>query len=261
MARRRRRGEQPAGTGQRAAQGRRRRSDRDDSWQGYRFTAATADVPIQRPPQPHPGLGGLPRPVTRFVGREAELAEYARLITQTRLLTLTALGGSGKTRLAIELARRVAHEFPGGGWFVDLAPVNAPERVALAVMSVLGVREDAERSATDSIVGRVDGRPLLLVLDNCEHVLDAVRALIEAMLSRAASVSVLATSRERLGIAGEQVVAVPPLCVATPGAEHGWCSDAAQLFQDPRTSLRRPDLALSFPMRSTTRSTRVCARL
>jgi len=209
---------------------------------GYRFTAATADVPIQRPPQPHPGLGGLPRPVTRFVGREAELAEYARLITQTRLLTLTALGGSGKTRLAIELARRVAHEFPGGGWFVDLAPVNAPERVALAVMSVLGVREDAERSATDSIVGRVDGRPLLLVLDNCEHVLDAVRALIEAMLSRAASVSVLATSRERLGIAGEQVVAVPPLCVATPGAEHGG-SDAAQLFLD-RARLAAADLAL-----------------
>jgi non-specific serine/threonine protein kinase len=209
---------------------------------GYQFTAQTADVSTHPSRQPQHGLKALPRPVTCFIGRQAELAEYAQRIMQTRLLTLTALGGSGKTRLAIELARGAAEQFPGGAWFVDLAPITAPERVALAVMSALDVREDAQRSAIDSIVSRVDGEPLLLVLDNCEHLLDAVGTLVEAVLSRTASVSVLATSRERLGIAGEQAVVVPPLSVAAADGTHAG-SEAAQLFLD-RARLTAPDLAL-----------------
>ena len=97
----------------------------------------------------------LPRPLTSFVGRESDLAEYARLLEHTRLLTLTGVGGCGKTRLAIELARSVLPLFPDGVWFVDLAPVAAPERVALTVATTLGVREEPDRSILDTVCARL----------------------------------------------------------------------------------------------------------
>jgi predicted ATPase/DNA-binding winged helix-turn-helix (wHTH) protein len=179
---------------------------------GYRFALELDEAaPDVAAGAGGPPISALPRLLTSFVGRESELDEYGRLLDGERLVTLTAVGGSGKTRLAIELARSKLASFPDGIWFVDLAPVAAPERVTLTVAATLGVREEPDRPILDTLCARLERKHALLVLDNCEHVVAACAAFVEALLAHTANVMVLATSRERLGIAGEHAVVVRPL--------------------------------------------------
>ncbi|MGE0540734.1 MAG: helix-turn-helix domain-containing protein [Dehalococcoidia bacterium] len=159
-----------------------------------------------------PSPGALPVPLTSFVGRERELAGAAGLLAAgCRLLTLTGPGGAGKTRLAIEGAQAVAHSFPAGVWFVDLAPLPPHEEIVGAVAATLGVRDVPGRDLQAGILAALSSGQTLLVLDNCEHVIDACAALVARLLQASPRLTVLTTSREPLRVAGEQIYAVPPL--------------------------------------------------
>ena len=155
--------------------------------------------------------GNLRPPTTSFIGREAELAEVQEALKAHRLVTLTGVGGVGKTRLATEVAARLADEFPDGVWFFELAAVTDPAAVPDAVAAVLGITQQPGKSVTDSVAAALEGRMRLLVFDNCEHVRDAAADLVEAILAHSATVRVLATSREGLGVADEQLWLVPSL--------------------------------------------------
>ena len=128
-------------------------------------------------------------------------------------MTLTGVGGVGKTRLALEVAARLADEFPDGVWFFELAAVTDPAAVPDAVAAVLGITQQPGKTVSESVAAALEGRVRLLVIDNCEHVLDAAADLIEAILAHSATVTILATSREGLGVADEQVWPVPSLDV------------------------------------------------
>ena len=128
-----------------------------------------------------------------------------------RLVTLTGVGGVGKTRLATEVAARLADEFPDGVWFFELAAVADPAAVPDAVAAVLGITQQPGKSVAESVAAALEGRVRLLVFDNCEHVRDAAADLVEAILAHSATVRVLATSREGLGVADEQLWLVPSL--------------------------------------------------
>ena len=173
---------------------------------GYRFTGNVAI-----PAAAH--RNNLPQPLTSFVGHDGTLVEYAKLLDQTRLLTLTGIGGSGKTRMAIRLAERVADTFPDGVAYVDLAPIADPERVPVAVAATMGVREEPTKPIEETLARELAGQRVLLVLDNCEHLLESVATLLEPLLQSAPGVRALVTSREGLGIAGERTAPVRSLSI------------------------------------------------
>lgn len=207
-------------------------------------------------------VGNLPVAITSFVGRRRELAEAKRLLSVTSLLTLTGPGGVGKTRLARQVAVAVERAFPDGAWFVDLASLSDPALVARTVSDVLGVRDQPARSALESLRDYVADRQLLLVLDNCEHLLDACALLADRLLSTAAGLRILTTSRHALRVGGEQVLPVPPLSV--PG-EDDLTADAAAvrfeamtLFAD-RAAEVDPDFMITTENRCTV--ARLCRRL
>jgi predicted ATPase/class 3 adenylate cyclase len=158
----------------------------------------------------------LPLQVTSFVGRESELAEVRDLLARSRLLTLTGTGGCGKTRLALQVAAELLDDYPDGVWFVDLAPLADPALVAQAVAGAMGLRETVGRSIAETVVEHARSRRLLVVLDNCEHLVDASARLADALIRGGAGVRILATSREALGIAGEVGWRVPSLPVPGP---------------------------------------------
>ena len=186
---------------------------------GYRFALELSPAG-EPPPAPEARRHNLPRPLTSFVGHEDDLAEYVELLGQVRLLTLTGIGGCGKTRLAIELAERVLPSFPDGVWFVDLAPLSDAERVHLAVAGTLGIRKQADRPRIDTLCEQLAKRRTLLVLDNCEHLVAACAELVQRLLGAAPGVCVLATSREGLSVPGERTVTVRSLALPPIGSEH-----------------------------------------
>jgi predicted ATPase len=155
--------------------------------------------------------GNLRPQTTSFIGRESEVAEIAAAVRSRRLVTLTGVGGVGKTRLASEAASRVAAEFPDGVWVFELAAVADPAAVPDAVAAVLGITQQPGKSVAESVAATLEGRVRLLVFDNCEHVRDAAADLVEAILAQSATVRILATSREGLGVADEQLWLVPSL--------------------------------------------------
>ena len=157
--------------------------------------------------------GNLRPATTSFIGRESEVAEVQAAVKAHRLVTLTGVGGVGKTRLALEVAARLADEFPDGVWFFELAAVTDPAAVPDAVAAVLGITQQPGKSVSESVAAALEGRVRLLVFDNCEHVLDAAADLVEAILAHSATVKILATSREGLGVADEQLWPVPSLDV------------------------------------------------
>jgi predicted ATPase len=159
--------------------------------------------------------GNLRAATTSFIGRESEVAELQAAVKAHRLVTLTGVGGVGKTRLATEVAARVADEFPDGVWFFDLAAVADPAAVPDAVAAVLGITQQPGKTVSEGVAAALEGRVRLLVFDNCEHVRDAAADLIEAILAASATVTIVATSREGLGIADEQMWPVPSLDVDT----------------------------------------------
>jgi predicted ATPase/class 3 adenylate cyclase len=155
--------------------------------------------------------GNLRRAATSFIGRESEVAEVEAALRAHRLVTLTGVGGVGKTRLATEVAARLGDGFPDGVWFFELAAVIDPASVPDAVAAVLGITQQPGMSVSDSVAAALEGRLRLLVFDNCEHVRDAAADLIEAILAQSATVTILVTSREGLGVADEHLWLVPSL--------------------------------------------------
>jgi predicted ATPase/class 3 adenylate cyclase len=158
----------------------------------------------------------LPIQLTSFIGRERETAEIKRLLAATRLLTLTGGGGSGKTRLALQVGGDRLGEYPDGVWLVELAAISDPALVPQTVASCFPIREQAGRPLRDTLLDYLRSRDLLLVLDNCEHLLEACATLTRAILQACGKVSVLATSREPLGVPGEVAFRVPPLSLPDP---------------------------------------------
>lgn len=152
--------------------------------------------------------GNLPAPLTSFVGRSRELAQVAGLLEASRLVTLTGAGGVGKTRLALEVARTRTHEFADGVWLVELGSVSDPELVPKAVAQAMEVREHSERAVTDQLVAELVNLDVLVVLDNCEHLLEAVARMLRRLLRACPRLRVLATSRQRLDMPGEALYPV-----------------------------------------------------
>ena len=182
--------------------------------------------------------GNLPRQVSSLVGRDAEVDDVAELVRSQRLVTLTGVGGVGKTRLAIEVGAELAGEFDDGVWIVELAGVGDAGAVPAALATVLGVTPHSDVPLIDTVADTVAGRRMLLLIDNCEHLRGAVAAAIEAILGRAGYTKILATSREAVGVPGESVTSVSPL--ATEG---GVNSDAVTLFVE-RARAARHDFEL-----------------
>src|ERR1700742_2476742 len=187
------------------------------------------------------GPGNLRPAPTSFIGRESEAGQVQAAVKAHRLVTLTGVGGVGKTRLATEVAARLADEFPDGGWFFDLAAVTDPAAVPDAVAAVLGITQQPGKSVAESVASALEGRVRLLVFDNCEHVVDRVADLVEAILAASATVTILATSREGLGVSDEQLWRVPSLDVNS-GTE----SAAVSLFVDRAHSVVS-DFSLAQP--------------
>jgi predicted ATPase/class 3 adenylate cyclase len=188
--------------------------------------------------------GNLRPQTTSFIGRESEVAELRGLVKVHHLVTLTGVGGVGKTRLATEVAAQLTDEFLDGVWFFDLAAVTDPAAVPDAVAKVLGITQQSGQSVTESVATALEGRLRLLVLDNCEHVVEAAADLVEAILDTSATVKIVATSREGLGLASEQQWPVAAL-----ECGEGLDSAAASLFVDrahnvaPHFSLAQDDEA------------------
>jgi predicted ATPase/class 3 adenylate cyclase len=187
----------------------------------------------------------LPRALTSFVGREQETADVRRLLASTRLLTLLGTGGIGKTRLALKVAVDVLDTFQDGVWFIDFAPLLDPAAVPAALAQVVGQQEEAGHSMPDLLAAHLGTRQTLLVFDNCEHLLDACRRLVDTLLRAAPGCVILATSREPLAASGEQTYLLPALSLPAPKADAGDVarSDAVRLFVE-RARMHRPDFTL-----------------
>ena len=178
------------------------------------------------------GVHGFPAVLTSFVGRSGELDEVMELLARYRLVTVTGPGGMGKTRLAGETARRVADRFADGVWLAELAGVADPDLVPAAIATALGIQQGGG-SAMETLADVLAARQVLLVLDNCEHLIDAVARLCGTLLPAADDVRILATSREPVGVAGEARYRLPPLALPEPGQYQGADGSAAvALFAD-----------------------------
>ncbi|MGB8504738.1 ATP-binding protein, partial [Mycobacterium sp.] len=180
-----------------------------------------------------PAVVDLPRRATSFIGRDQEMERVITALREGPLVTLTGVGGVGKTRLALEAAWRGQKRFADGVWVCELAPLDASEAVSHAIAATLRLQQQQGLGIEETVIEYLRTRELLLIVDNCEHVLDAAAALLAQIVQHCQRISVLATSREALGIEGERVLLVPPLPV----------EDATRLFAD-RARASRPDFDL-----------------
>jgi predicted ATPase/class 3 adenylate cyclase len=197
------------------------------------FPGAEADFPALRSLDNPELPNNLPTSLNEFVGRESDLQEIRTLINEARLVTLTGAGGSGKTRLALQVAAGLLDASRDGIWFVELAPVNDPAQVPQAIISALSLSSDGDKSATDLIVTALKEQNAVFVIDNCEHLVESVADLLDVILRQCPKVRLLATSREPLGVSGEEVYRVRSLTVPESGvqsAEELLGADAATLF-------------------------------
>ena len=194
----------------------------------------------QVPAAPPAARHNLPAPLTSFLGRDQDLARVEQLLGQARLVTLTGTGGTGKTRLAVEAGARLVGRFPDGVWLAELAGVADPGLVAAQVMGALGVRQAGDVPVLEALIYRLRSAELLLVLDNCEHLLDACAQLTAGLLRAAPGLRVLVTSREPLGIPGEVVCPVRPLDLPPEhcDADAAVHAPAVQLFLDRGSAAR-----------------------
>jgi predicted ATPase len=191
----------------------------------------------------------LPVPLTSFVGRTAELAELRRTVGQNRLVTLTGAGGVGKTRLAVQLSAHLADDFASTVHYVDLAPITDPEIVGIAVARAMGLPDQPGSSTIDTLTRRIGNRAVLIVLDNCEHLLEATADVVVALLSSCPAVTLLATSREPIRTEAEATWQVPSLSLS---------DEAVELFTD-RASHVRPGFSVTEDNVGTV--TEICRRL
>ncbi len=233
-------------------------SDRDlirtVAGRGYQFTGKIRVLPASAderadagtdPVEPASALPptNLPVPVTELIGRDKELREILSLAAEHRLVTLTGTGGIGKTRLGVQVARHLLPKFADGVWAVELAPLSDPALVSVAVATALGLELASGTASPLSVANALRSKQLMLVLDNCEHVIAAAAALAEAVLRAAAAVRILATSREPLRAEGEQIYPVAPLAVPAADDDDPWQYGAVRLFIE-RARATEPHLAL-----------------
>jgi predicted ATPase len=183
----------------------------------------------------------LPAQLTSFVGREKELEDVKRLLKDTHMLTLIGPGGTGKTRLSVRSARDVMNEYPDGVWLIDLAPILDSNLVPRTTAITIGLREEPQRPVIDMLCDYLSTKKMMIILDNCEHLIDACAQMAQQILNTATDVRILASSREALGVAGEVTYRVPSL--ALPDRDHlpSFDSinqfDAVKLFIDRATSV------------------------
>jgi predicted ATPase/class 3 adenylate cyclase/DNA-binding CsgD family transcriptional regulator len=191
----------------------------------------------------------LPTQLTSFVGRDAQIVDVTRLLDENRLVTLTGAGGAGKTRLAVEVAAQLTNQVPDGVWYVDLAPITHADVVPVAMARALGLPDQPGRSTDDTLIRFIGDRRLLIVLDNCEHLLDASASLARQLLEACPELRLLTTSREPIGIPGEVTFAVPSLSLT---------DEAIELFTD-RARRALPDFAVADDNAATVAE--ICRRL
>jgi non-specific serine/threonine protein kinase len=201
---------------------------------GYRFTLEP-EIDETAPASPLPARRhNLPSQLTSFIGRQQQIADVCEALGTGRLATLVSVGGAGKSRLSLQVGARLLLEFPDGVWFVELAPVSDEQRVPHALAAVLGVKEDAGRPMIEALARHAHGRRMLVILDNCEHVLRASADLAKQLLQAGENVRILASSREPLHVAGEAIYQVGVLDDA----------EAMRLFVD-RTAAVQPDFEVT----------------
>jgi predicted ATPase len=186
-------------------------------------------------PEPEPApRHNLPVQLTSFIGRERETAEIRQRLEAAHLLTLTGTGGCGKTRLALRVAEGLLERYPDGVWFVELAPLTNPDLVPQEVARAMGLVADPAQPILAGLVGYLRGKHLLLVLDNCEHLVEACSHLVDTLLRACPRVRILATSREILGVAGEDAWRVPslevPPAAGSPSPDQLSRYEAVELF-------------------------------
>ncbi|MFE7901492.1 BTAD domain-containing putative transcriptional regulator [Streptomyces sp. NPDC057424] len=211
---------------------------------------------------PLPQGGDLPVEMTTFVGRETQVAEVRRLLGTARLVTLTGVGGVGKTRLALRVAAEAAPSFADGVRLADLAPLSDADLLDRAVSEALGLRDQSARPAADAIVGHLRDRRLLLVLDNCEHLVEHVAVLVLRLARAAPGLRVLATSRQRLGTPGEHVLTVPSLTLPVADGHTGGTTADDPLLRSEAVRLLLDRAAGSAPaFRLTARNREAVAQL
>ena len=206
--------------------------------------------------------GNLPLELTSFIGRHSELVEVKRLLAASRLVSVTGFGGIGKTRLALRAAIEIHQDLPDGAWLIELGELRDPSLITEVVASGLGLRDESGRSLRDVLVESLRSRRLLLILDNCEQVVDEAAKLAELLLRACPELRILATGRERLGIDGEAELRLSPLAVPNddvePARGGGPDSDSVALFVE-RASAALPGFELTEDNRATVRS--ICARV
>ncbi len=202
-------------------------------------------------PAPQASPSNLPAPLTSFIGRDDDLARIGTLLAAGRLVTVLGPGGAGKTRLAVEAARNHRHEYRDGAWMIDLASVTESDKVGAAVLAGIGLRGGpmfearAQGAELDTLVDHLGSRESLLLVDNCEHLIDAVAHLVAALLSRCPALRVLATSREPLAVDGETLVPLGPLTLPglDDGVEQALQTASVRLFTE-RAAAVRPGFAV-----------------
>jgi predicted ATPase len=204
----------------------------------------------------------LPLQLTSFIGRERQIAEARKILQSTHLLTLTGAGGNGKTRLALAVAESLLEDYPDGIWLVELASLSDPALIPQAIASALGVRESPGRPVTQTLEVYLKTKQALLLLDNCEHLIDPCARLAHAVLSACPNLQILATSREPLHIAGEVTWLVPPLSLPNlqqlPPLEELARVEAVRLFiERARSSLP----AFAMDRQNALPIAQVCCRL
>ncbi|MEV0109735.1 protein kinase [Nocardia sp. NPDC050799] len=223
---------------------------------------AGSRLPAQRKPIGHGRTGNLPLELTSMVNRRTEVAELKNLLATSRLVTLTGTGGVGKTRLGLRVASQVTRDFPDGVWLTDLTEVSDPAILVDVVAAAVGVRDEAGRPPIDVLVEQLYRREILLVLDNCEQLVDAVAEFGQVLLQGCAGLRILATSREPLNFAGEAVLWVAPLKVPDPSREPSLVGlprfDAVTLFTE-RAAAAVPGFELNEDNKGA--AVRICARL
>jgi DNA-binding winged helix-turn-helix (wHTH) protein len=229
------------------------------SGQGYRLTLEVVRVP-EASSSPVPAHN-LPQQLTSFVGRSKEIAQITQLLSSTRLLTLAGAGGCGKTRLALQVAASAVDHYPEGVRLVELGPLSDSTLIVQALAKALAIEEQPGKDLAETLVGWLGSQRLLLLLDNAEHVLDACARLADSLLRRCAGLTVIVTSREPLGIAGELTYRVPSLSV--PKARHDTTREEAMAFEATRlfverARLQRPDFDVTD--RDAAWRRRACAR-
>lgn len=228
------------------------------------FQVVVPELPAHFPPLNtlNVSANNLPSQLTSFIGREREVEEVKRLLAGSRLLTLTGSGGCGKTRLSIQVAREVQSEYPNGVWLVELSSLADPALIPQSVADVLGLMKDGRRPVMESLADFLRARTLLLVLDNCEHLLEGCAQLSETLLLACPTVRIMASSREDLGIAGESVYRVPsleaPELGSLPALESLAQMGAVRLFVE-RAATARPGFSLN--VQNAAAIAQICKRL